>query len=819
MAQIDATGLDLIYNTSDANNVDFHNLIATTADSYQWQTTNGFYVSALSFAGDITPTLGGTVNAVDIMGSSFNPVLNITGLNVALSNLIDSADATAMQEKFWDAVMAGNSTVFTPQASGLDLTLSGDVITVGAGETVTGGNDKFLGSSAQGATVHLGGDAFHVEAGGVLNGGNDVFEGPLVAYISGDVHSPGGNGVRGTVNGGNDTISITDPNANPTIKADYIEGDCDYTDPGSIIHGGQDSITLLDVASVSSVFGDNYNVLGSDTCGNDTIDLETTIAGRTFMTAGQVQGDDGYVDGTGRSVTTTGGNDSITLKNVNAGIVGGDNLSVTNAVAVGGNDTITYQGTFAQIIPSPGYQITPAATEIDGDSSTVDGPKAFRGGDDLLKLSNVVFDACAGDVTTLMDELSRFTGGNDRIIYSNDRNVDPVALEASGDIFNGPSAIFVGGNDTIAASFAAATPGGMVNLYGDANTYSATDGNFTGGNDRLVAHTTTGQVAELYGDAAILNSSGDLVAHGGNDLLIAGFGNDLLVGDWTQINAAVSADLTGGNDTLDGGGGNDTIDGGDGIDTAMFSLKQSVYVDLNGIAGTAANAADFVEAVGQGNDQLISIENVIGSSLGDVILGSASRNVLNGGAGADRLGGRGSRDVLSGGNGNDTASGGSGDDTLNGGNGNDRLGGGVGNDLLTGGNGADTLMGDNGKDTLTGGYGRDVLTGGGGTDTFDFNTVNDSTPDSNRDHITDFVKGGTDLIDVSGIDAQAGVPGDQAFTFIPGGGAFTHTKGELRSVNSGASSIMSGDVNGDGQADFKIVVEGVHDLQAGDFIL
>ena len=122
------------------------------------------------------------------------------------------------------------------------------------------------------------------------------------------------------------------------------------------------------------------------------------------------------------------------------------------------------------------------------------------------------------------------------------------------------------------------------------------------------------------------------------------------------------------------------------------------------------------------------------------------------------------------------------------------------------------------KDTLTGGRGRDILMGGTGSDRFVFNSLADSTPDSQRDHIVDFVKN-AELIDLSGIDAQHGVAGDQAFNFIAGGGAFTGAKGDLRVVNSGANTRISGDVDGDKNADFSILVENVNNLHAGDFVL
>ena len=87
---------------------------------------------------------------------------------------------------------------------------------------------------------------------------------------------------------------------------------------------------------------------------------------------------------------------------------------------------------------------------------------------------------------------------------------------------------------------------------------------------------------------------------------------------------------------------------------------------------------------------------------------------------------------------------------------------------------------------------------------------------SQHDHIVDFSKA-DDLIDVSAIDARTGVAGNQVFDFIAG--AFTGAKGELRAVNSGANSIVQGDVNGDKHVDFTILVENVNNLHAFDFVL
>ncbi len=157
------------------------------------------------------------------------------------------------------------------------------------------------------------------------------------------------------------------------------------------------------------------------------------------------------------------------------------------------------------------------------------------------------------------------------------------------------------------------------------------------------------------------------------------------------------------------------------------------------------------------------------------------------------------------------------DGNIHGGGGNDTIAGGISNDAMFGDNGADILKGGQGDDTLTGGGGRDLMRGGLGLDTFDFNTTADSAVGSLRDHIMDFSKA-DDVIDLAGIDARTDVAGNQAFHFI-GTSAFSGVAGQLRAVNNVANSIVAGDVDGDGNADFSILVEDVNNLHAVDFIL
>ncbi|MCG7394907.1 CAP domain-containing protein [Microvirga sp. ACRRW] len=132
---------------------------------------------------------------------------------------------------------------------------------------------------------------------------------------------------------------------------------------------------------------------------------------------------------------------------------------------------------------------------------------------------------------------------------------------------------------------------------------------------------------------------------------------------------------------------------------------------------------------------------------------------------------------------------------------------------IVGSNSSNTLNGTSGNDTLNGNGGRDTLFGRSGNDTFVFDTASEA----NGDTIGDFVRG-NDKIDLSGIDANTRGSGNQAFKFI-GAQGFHKAAGELKAYQSGGSTYVAGDTNGDGYANFTIKVAGAHSFAAGDFVL
>jgi Ca2+-binding RTX toxin-like protein len=142
---------------------------------------------------------------------------------------------------------------------------------------------------------------------------------------------------------------------------------------------------------------------------------------------------------------------------------------------------------------------------------------------------------------------------------------------------------------------------------------------------------------------------------------------------------------------------------------------------------------------------------------------------------------------------------------------------------LQGLGGDDLLRGNSGDDLLDGGAGADTLTGGGGSDAFRYGAVADSDA-SAFDSILDFLPG-SDMIDLSAIDADPSTGADDAFTFL-GTSAFSASgasaPGELRAfLVADALWQVEADIDLDGVADFliQVTVDGAEPLTAGDFLL
>lgn len=173
--------------------------------------------------------------------------------------------------------------------------------------------------------------------------------------------------------------------------------------------------------------------------------------------------------------------------------------------------------------------------------------------------------------------------------------------------------------------------------------------------------------------------------------------------------------------------------------------------------------------------------------------------------------------ALRGTDGGETLTGGTRDDLLVALGGDDILDGGTGDDILLAGFGDDTVAAGDGRDVIDGGGGLDCITGGLGRDVFLFF----DTALSAMVTVTDFtriVDGDIEKFDVSGIDADRLIAGDQSFRFIRNN-VFGDTAGELRLEQQGTDVLIEGDVDGASTADFSLLVLGQTEALKGWFVL
>lgn len=243
--------------------------------------------------------------------------------------------------------------------------------------------------------------------------------------------------------------------------------------------------------------------------------------------------------------------------------------------------------------------------------------------------------------------------------------------------------------------------------------------------------------------------------------------------------------------TIWDGGGIDTYDlsaytGNTLIDlraggNSSFSTAQTAVLGKNLLLQNIYAHGNIYNALQYNNDARSLIEDALGGSGNDVMIGNQAANYMFGAAG---------------------------NDDIQGVSGNDTLAGGTGNDVIRGGTGANVIYGNAGYDRLY--ANSDVTLTDNAVDTFVFSTASDSTATSSRDIIYGFTSG-QDKIQLSGMDANTAVAGDQAFTHA------SHTNGLWITADANGW-ILNGDVNGNGLADFQIQLWGVTAMSWADII-
>lgn len=707
---------------------------------------------------------------------------------------------------------------------------TGRSFTFVSGQTLSVGGDTLTGFEGIGYTGGGGADTMDVVAetiGSILYGGNgnDTFR--TDNAIADQVDGGSGNdtftlGAGDNVNGRDGDDRFNFASDAPGFAATYVDGDI-----------GDDLLTVDFSASADGV-GSSNNGNGNGSIGNalyyyniERLDItgssasDTLIGGVGADTISGGAGNDS-VDG-GRGANTLDGGAGVDLGSVDMS----DDATARTITFVSGQ-TLTVGGNTLANFEGLGFRAGNGADKI-----SVAGEK--RG--------STIYGGGGNDTLTSGAKYADYLDGQD----GND-----IITGGLGDVVHG-------GGDDDTLHFAFTQPGfASTYAYGDAGvdklyvTFAGTADSVTSG-----ANVSSGSIGSLYYYDI---ESVDFTGGNASDTLVAGAGNDTLRGGT-------------GDDRLDGGKGTNTIVGGTGLDIGLVdqsddATARTVALSATGSVSGAGSSLTQIEGLGYRGGSGADVINVANGTRGSEIYGGGGNDTITGSAAvADTLDGGDANDIITGGSG-DNVNGRAGDDSLRftgssafattyayGDEGTDLLtlnfsGATVGNDLsgnsngtsngyfagiyfydierlvATGGAGNDTIAGVAGNDTLNGGGGNDVLIGYGGADTLNggtagndifryYNLADSTVAAAGRDTIGDFAAG--DTIDLSALDANSGVSGDQAFSFI-GTAAFTGA-GQLRYETVGGNRLVSGDVNGDGAADFAIMLTGTGTLTGTSFNL
>ena len=516
------------------------------------------------------------------------------------------------------------------------------------------GNDTLYGGS--GDDLLTGGDGTDFMDGG---SGNDE----LIGSLGNDV-----------MHGGDGNDFLTASIGNDQLFGEGGDDDLQAGDGNDLLEGGDGNDRLVASAGDDQLFGGAGNDMLQGDAGADLMDGGVGSDTVDYSQGGAI----GINLATGALSGAAGGDQLISIENIVASaqndILVGD-ANANTFTGNGGADTMIGQGG----VDTSDYSTSAAAVTIRLNTTVAD-PLAIgtgAGGDaqgDQLQLIERIIGSAFDDILVGGELNDIFVGGagadsidgglgtSDTAEYSTSSAAVSINLasaaasggDAAGDVLSGIENLIGSAFDDVLVGDGSTNrlDGGAGNdfLRGGANT----------GNEFLVGgegidtadySTSAAAVRAILSDSAtsgVLSVGGDAQ----NDVLVAveniigSSFNDELIG------ASAANRLEGGlgNDTLTGGGGADILLGGDGVDTASYSGSTAgVLVQLDN-TGAAAGVGGHAQG-----DQLGGVENLTGSSFGDVLVGNALSNVLIGAGGNDRL--------ISG-SGNDQMRGGSGADIL-----------------------------------------------------------------------------------------------------------------------------------------------------------
>jgi Ca2+-binding RTX toxin-like protein len=549
---------------------------------------------------------------------------------------------------------------------------------------------------------------------------NDALTGNALANVL--TGGDGHDALRG--NGGNDTLlgGLGDDFLNGGQGDDYIDGGAGF-DRAAYFTGATAGVHVdLNLQGTAQDTGQGLDTLvGIE-------NLTGTAFSDTLIGDGGNNWLGGQSDGTADTISGNGGDDLIVDgagDHILDGGSGTDIFSISTQLSSGVNISLALQG--AAQNTGIGNMTLSGFENLSGsgwnDTLTGDSGNNVLGGEqgnDTL-VGGAGDDALYGDGAFGVD--THGVGGSGQIVFYSDITTQFVGALGGDDVLEGGlgNDTLDGGSGSDTASYAHASGSVTVTLTATGGSSSGADGN-----DTLVS------IENVIGSAFNDTLSGNA----GNNVLDGGLGSDTV--SYANAVGAVAVTLTASGGSSTGADGNDTLISIENVVGSAFNDTLMGNAGANTLdGGTGSDTVSYANASGGitvtltaaggsstgagGNDTLVSIENVIGSGFDDVITGNANANTLDGGLGTDAVSyaNASSAVTVTLTAAGGTATGGGGSDTLVS---FENVTGSAFNDTLTGNDAANTLDGGAGNDTIQGGGGDDVLIGGDGADTLDGGT-------------------------------------------------------------------------------------------------
>ncbi|MEM6383112.1 MAG: hypothetical protein AAF739_10595 [Pseudomonadota bacterium] len=754
-----------------------------------------------------------------------------------------------------------------------DETISGTVVTVFAGDTITDISPDVPGSPSF-ARIQIIGDVEELEgSSGTANFGNDTLTGGVGRNtITGDVLFTRNAGTL-TLNGGADIIDGGGGDDRLYGDVATLDGSAQLFGGNDIIDGGTgDDLIVGDANRVE----DNSVVTGGD----DRLDGEEgddVIYGEfqpfTLANPGTVGpgGDDRIYGGTGDDqLFGQMGDDTIDGGEGNDFIDGGEGEDTLEGgagddvlVALLGDDTVD-GGTHDTVGDTVSYKDAQGFVFVDL-TLQGSGQQTQAGGfDTLINIENLIGsdfnDALTGDTgaNTIEggdgNDLLDGGGGEDTVSYANASQAVLVDLAQTAQQNTGGAGLDMlsGFENIIGSAFSDVLFGDSGNneIFGGdgADTILLLSGTGNGfpapGTDRIFGEDgddTIGYGIIGVGQAGIGTVGRVLTLFDGGDgtdtfafeTFSSGFRVDLetevfvpsglfalqvaTIRDFENVSAGSGGDTVRGNDDandLDGRDGDDVIEGRGGADDLDGGLHGVIGDTVSYSSSPSGVTVDLSAGTGQGGDAegdvLSAFENISGTDHDDSLSGDANDNILSGEDGDDTLAGGGGADTLEGGDGTDVA-----DYSQSSAgvqvflDGTPGVGGDAQGDTLSE---VEVVIGSAFADILVGDGETNVLSAGDGTDTLNGDAGNDTLNGNVGNDTLDGGEGDDTLRGQSGTDGLSGGNGNDT---LDGGGGTDTLDGDAGedTLNGGGGRDT---LNGGDDNDLLIGGAGNDTLNGGD---